>query len=211
MKLELFYPTKPWGVSQHFAENIPCVKDFGLPTQKIVDGTQTTCPVGFVKLYEQWGMSGHNGTDVFAGVQPVYAACAGTVIEMQTVPARGLGLGVLTDEPVEMECGTFHAKLRYWHLKSFNVKVGDKVVVGQLIGFSDNTGYSSGNHLHFELQPMKKDKGGHPVLVNPKGHIAGAVSLEPYLNGKYAIDERIIPLQLKAIELLTLLVASLKK
>lgn len=190
----IYYPVRPFIVTQHFAGNIPCVKDFGKPVQSIVDGKDNfTCPVGYKKLYSQWGMEGHNGTDCAAGVQSVYAAASGTVIEQQTVPSRGLGLGILTDTEVDLECGKYFAKLRYWHLKSFSVNVGDHVGAGQLIGFSDNTGYSSGNHLHFELQPMDKDKGGHPRLTNPKGHIAGAVSLEPYLNGEYAADIQLPP------------------
>ncbi len=106
-----------------------------------------------------------------------------------------------------MDCGTHFAKLRYWHLKSFTVKVGDHVEVGQQIGITDNTGYSSGNHLHFELQPMDKDKGGHPKLTNPVGHIAGAVSLEPYLTGTYALDENLKTI----VGLLSQLIVLLKK
>lgn len=180
MRLKLTYPVRPFVYNQHFGDDIPCVKDFGLTTQTIVDGTSTTCPTGFDKLYSHFGMTGHNGTDLQAGEQPVYAAAAGTVIEQQIVPARGFGLGIITDEPVDLDCGTHYAKLRYWHLKTFNVSVGDHITQGQQIGISNNTGYSSGNHLHFELQPMDKDKGGHPFLVNPPGNIAGAVSVEPY-------------------------------
>ena len=179
-RFKITWPVRPFSINQKFGENTPCVKDFGLPTQSIVNGTQKTCPVGYVKLYQQFNMVGHNGTDLMCGRQPVYAACSGTVIEQQTVPARGLGLGILTDEKVELDCGTYYAKLRYWHLESFKVKVGDKVTQGQQIGISDNTGYSSGNHLHFELQPMEKDKGGHPKLVNPPGSIEGAVAVESY-------------------------------
>lgn len=201
MRLQIHYPVKPFKISQHFADNFPCVKDFGKTTQLVIDGDAGTCPVGYDKLYSHWGMKGHNGTDLAAGEQPVYAACAGTVVEQQTVPARGLGLGILTDTEVDMDCGTYFAKVRYWHLKSFNVKVGDHVEAGQQIGISDTTGYSSGNHLHFELQPMEKDKGGHPKLVNPKGHIAGAVSIEPYFTGIYAEDLKKIALLEKLIAL----------
>lgn len=181
MKLQLTYPVRPFHINQHFGDNLPCVKDFGLSTQDIVTGADnTTCPVGYDKLYQHWLMQGHNGTDLMAGRQPVYAACSGTVIEQQLVENRGLGLGIVTDEPVDLECGTHYAKLRYWHLAMFNVAVGDHVTQGQRIGTSDNTGYSSGNHLHFELQPMDKDAGGHYTLTLPEGNIAGAVSVEPY-------------------------------
>lgn len=37
----------------------------------------------------------------------------------------------------------------YAHLLSFNVKVGQNVTQGQLIGHSNNTGLSSGPHLHY--------------------------------------------------------------
>lgn len=186
-RLHLYYPVRPFFVNQEFGENIPCVKNFGQPTQKIVDGGQTTCPIGYKKLYAQFGMAGHNGMDLQASEQPVYAACDGTVIEQQTVPARGLGLGILTAEPVSLDAfGTHYAKLRYWHLKSFTVKVGQHVRAGDQIGVTDNTGYSSANHLHFELQPMDKDRGGHPVRVDPPGSIAGAIDPAPFFTGDYA-------------------------
>lgn len=204
-KLVVFQPVKPFHINQSFGENTPCVKNYGTPNQSIVNGADNlTCPVGYEKLYAKFGMSGHNGTDLAAGEQPVYAACDGTVIEQQFVPARGLGVGILTDTPVDMECGTHFAKIRYWHFKSFTVKVGDHVTVGQQIGVSDNTGYSSGNHLHFELQPMDKDAGGHPFLTMPSGNIAGAVSIEPYLTPYFAGDKQ------KVVNILSQMIALLQ-
>lgn len=49
----------------------------------------------------------------------------------------------------------------YAHLNNYVVKKGDTVVVGNLIGYSGNTGFSTGPHLHFELR-----KGGTPI--NPE-------------------------------------------
>jgi murein DD-endopeptidase MepM/ murein hydrolase activator NlpD len=48
----------------------------------------------------------------------------------------------------------------YGHLQSFDVKAGDKVMRGQIIGRSDSTGLAGGDHLHFTLLV-----GGH--MVNP--------------------------------------------
>jgi murein DD-endopeptidase MepM/ murein hydrolase activator NlpD len=51
---------------------------------------------------------------------------------------------------IKHENGEYSA---YEHLryKGAKVKVGDKVKKGQLIGYSGNTGYTFGPHLHFEV------------------------------------------------------------
>jgi murein DD-endopeptidase MepM/ murein hydrolase activator NlpD len=48
----------------------------------------------------------------------------------------------------------------YGHLQSFDVKVGDKVTRGQMVGRSDSTGLAGGDHLHFSMMV-----GGR--MVNP--------------------------------------------
>lgn len=48
----------------------------------------------------------------------------------------------------------------YGHLQSFNVAAGQGVKAGQVIGYGNSTGNSTGDHLHFEL----KVKGSY---VNP--------------------------------------------
>lgn len=195
MRLSLYYPVKPFHVNQGFGANLPCVANFGQPDQIIVTGANNfTCPVGFDKLYQHWGMAGHNGTDLQAGEQNIYAACAGTVIEKQVIPSRGLGLGILTNEAMDIdENGTFFMRIRYWHLKSFAVEVGEHVNVGTVLGISNNTGYSSGNHLHFEGGPMVKDAGGHVKETFVQGNIVGAIDIEPYFIGQYAQDAVVPP------------------
>jgi len=190
MKPSIYYPVKPFHLNQAFGNNIPCVKDFGLPTQTIVSGADNnTCPVGYEKLYKKFGMLGHNGSDLQAVEQNVYAAHDGVVVETQSVPSRGLGVGILSNEQFNFGTqGTHFFKLRYWHLKSFYCESGDSVKAGQLIGVTDNTGYSSGNHLHFEMQLMDKDAGNKPCVAFPNNGFAGAVNLEPFFNNIYAQD-----------------------
>ena len=44
----------------------------------------------------------------------------------------------------------------YGHMSAFNVKKGQKVKRGEVIGFVGNTGLSSGPHLHYEVHKNKK-------------------------------------------------------
>lgn len=48
---------------------------------------------------------------------------------------------------------------QYWHFKKDGVLpiVGDKILQGQLIGYSGNTGYSAFPHLHFEVNGYDTD------------------------------------------------------
>lgn len=210
-RLKLYYPVKPYHLNQPFGHNQACVKDFGRPTQHITGKVNGVCPIGYDELYPHFGFKGHNGLDLRTGEQTVYAACAGTVVEAQKVPARGLGVGICTDMKVNLDAhGDHFAKLRYWHLKQLFVDAGDTIKVGQPIGISDNTGYSAGNHLHFELQPMDKDQGGHPYLAFNGNGIGAAIDPEPFFCGEYAVDQLLIPLQMQLIVLLKKLLESLK-
>lgn len=53
----------------------------------------------------------------------------------------------------------------YGHLSKINVKEGQRVTVGDLIGKVGSTGRSTGPHLHYEIR-----KDGHPV--NPKQYLS---------------------------------------
>ena len=55
-------------------------------------------------------------------------------------------------------------KTLYGHLSKIQVVQGQAVTRGQLIGFSGNTGRSSGPHLHYEIQVKGQ-------AVNPRGYL----------------------------------------
>ena len=53
----------------------------------------------------------------------------------------------------------------YGHLSKINVKEGQRITVGDVIGKVGSTGRSTGPHLHYEIR-----KNGHPV--NPKQYLS---------------------------------------
>ena len=85
----------------------------------------------------------HRGLDLAAPQgEPIYASKAGTVIKAEFHPSWGNVVAI------EHEDGT---TALYAHQQEYQVKVGDKVKQGQIIGYVGSTGNSTGSHLHFEL------------------------------------------------------------
>lgn len=173
-------PVNPFYINQSFADNRACVSNKDNKTVKTKRNNET-CPAGFRSLY---GAFGHNGLDLMAKHgQPVYSSFDGWVEEIQTEEARGLGLGIISTELypcTELKDKLVQFKARYWHLKSFEVERGQPVKKGQLIGYADNTGYSSGDHLHYELKPVEL-VGGEPRNLLQNNGFYGAVDPMPYM------------------------------
>lgn len=180
MKLSLAYPMKPYLMTQGFGVSYACIN----PTTRQVVGKPVggVCPAETVDLYTYSGMKGHNGIDQWApsGTE-VRASLEGIVDEIETEPSRGLGVGVVSQNKYETNEGEYNIKLRYWHLKGINVTKGQVLKVGDLIGWEDNTGYSSGDHLHQEGKQVKDGKN----VFQDNGYY-GAFDISLYWNGTYA-------------------------
>ncbi len=94
--------------------------------------------------YGPRGRKNHNGTDIpLKTGDPVYATFRGKV---RYVGVNG-GFGNLVILRHENGLETWYA-----HLSRTNVKVGDYVTAGAVIGFGGNTGNSRGSHLHYEMR-----------------------------------------------------------
>lgn len=139
-------PVKPFSINQRFGENKACESLDGNHTYITCDGNNP--PVGYGSLY---GEKGHLGVDLAAKHnQPVYCAMDGVVYKIDTNPKSGL------DVRVESEEAGRKFRHIYEHLLGYQPKVGDKVSQGDLIGWADNTGYSSGDHLHWQVEELVK-------------------------------------------------------
>lgn len=107
-----------------------------------------------------WGMdfTAPTGTDI-------YSTGNGKVVEARR---NGSGYGNV----VVIDHG-FGYRTRYAHMSKFNVKEGDIVKRGDLIGFVGSTGKSTGPHLHYEVEKNGKK-------VNPIGFYHSDLSPEQY-------------------------------
>jgi len=86
----------------------------------------------------------HTGLDMRGDTgDPVYATASGKV----SVAGREGGYGNM----VEIDHGNGFAT-RYGHLSAIEVKVGQVVRIGQVIGRVGSTGRSTGSHLHYETR-----------------------------------------------------------
>lgn len=87
----------------------------------------------------------HYGMDFTAPAgTDVYATGNGTVKSIIT-SQRGYGKHIVIDH------GYGYTSM-YAHLSGFNVRVGQKVQRGDVIGYVGNTGTSVANHLHYEIK-----------------------------------------------------------
>ena len=94
----------------------------------------------------------HQGLDISTEKgQPVYATADGTVESAAYTGDYGNLIVVKHD---------FGLSTRYGHLSRFNVKPGQQVKRGDVIGYVGSTGRSTGAHLHYEILANGK-------LINP--------------------------------------------
>ncbi len=108
----------------------------------------------------------HAGVDFRApSGRPVAATGAGRVI----VAGRNGGYGNL----VEIDHGK-GVTTRYAHLSKIDVKVGDRVEVGDIVGRVGSTGRSTGPHLHYETRV-------NGAAVNPQRWLAAGRQIDSLL------------------------------
>lgn len=113
----------------------------------LIDSLEHYCCPCNVPVYSKFGVRhgrNHNGVDLPSPTgTPTYAAFAGKV--RTATRSKGYGNIVIIRHPNGLE--TY-----YGHLSKINVKVGDWVDAGQVIGNIGSTGRSTGPHLHFETR-----------------------------------------------------------
>lgn len=108
----------------------------------------------------------HSGMDFSVNIgTPIYATGDGRVTRANNQLS---GYGNL----IEVEHG-YGYQTRYAHLSKYNVKQGQLVKRGDIIGYAGSTGRSSGPHLHYEVHYK-----GNPV--NPLNYYYGDISAKEF-------------------------------
>ncbi len=100
----------------------------------------------------------HNGIDYRAATgTPIYATADGAVEYSGFHKKSGYGNLIIINH-------NFGFKSYYGHLKKNLVRSGRLVKKGQLIGYSGNSGISTGPHLHYEVRYLFKPLNPAPFL-----------------------------------------------
>lgn len=110
---------------------------FSLPLRKI----RITSPYGMRRhpIYKDFRF--HNGIDLAANYEPVYAMLDGTVTEVGINPSSGKYVTLQHGPALE---------ITYMHLSRIHVTKGDCILSGDIVARSGNTGCSCSPHLHLK-------------------------------------------------------------
>ncbi len=108
----------------------------------------------------------HYGIDFTAPTGTEIYATGDGVIDVVESSKRGYGNKIILDHG-------FGYKTLYGHMSAFNVKSGQKVRRGDVIGYVGSTGLSTAPHLHYEVHHNGKQ-------VNPINYFFNDLSAEEY-------------------------------
>ena len=116
------------------------------------------------------GGQGHKGIDLtlwrgYSALSAIGAAWDGTVTDVRD-GVEGFDTVRSAGNRVTIDHGD-GVVTKYYHLEngSIPVQVGDSVTAGQVIGQMGSTGYSTGAHLHFQLEIYGEPVDPQPFLL----------------------------------------------
>jgi murein DD-endopeptidase MepM/ murein hydrolase activator NlpD len=101
----------------------------------------------------------HNGVDFGLPVGVAVLACDEGVVSYADNTPDGNGLGVNLSHSWGLS--------QYWHLSKLAANFGDKVKRGDVIGYSGDTGFATGPHLHFGVKVSGYEVAGMRGWVDP--------------------------------------------
>lgn len=143
--MKIFLPFREdYPLTQAFGANIPYYASLNVGLTKGHEGLDYGCPTG----------------------TPITACDDGTIMRVQDTGSAGYGRNVKIQHP--------WGESLYGHLNRSVVTQGAPIKAGQILGYSNNTGNSSGPHLHFGIRIYPFDQNdGHLGFSDPAPYLVG--------------------------------------
>jgi murein DD-endopeptidase MepM/ murein hydrolase activator NlpD len=132
-------------------------------------------------IYKKWGLPGHEGIDMKAADgSKIKCVWDGTVYYVENYAGDPSKQPYGNSIRVEHKINGITYKSIYAHFKKPTpLKVGDPVIKGQLLGFADSTGNSTGTHLHFMLKQVNGEVPDTPMQNKYKAEWAAKQIIDP--------------------------------
>lgn len=171
MRLELYYPAKPYEIRQAFGISNPS--------------------------YLQFGFSKHNGIDFAVDTDGIVRAmCDGYIYETGFNTGAGNFVRYHTLLPVEAEGRTGTVAFMYMHAKEVLVKIGQEIKAGDALIVADNTGFSTGPHTHISAYFINELNVKLPYGDKESDF---CFDFKPYYNGFFSDDAQVVVGKLKQL------------
>ena len=164
MKFELWYPTKPFNITQSWGIYNPA--------------------------YLQFGFSKHNGLDIEMPPDKKLRCPIKLKILAQEYFPKGGGYQVkgITTEKWEFPDGKIcFVMLAFLHNESFLHNIGDVLEVGDEVALPDSTGFSTGPHIHFGCYRLNED-----MTFMDSNEAQNSFNPIPYFNKYFAQDAQLV-------------------
>lgn len=176
-KPSLWFPVKPWIVSQSWGIKNPS--------------------------YEQFGFSRHNGVDCLTGFKnEVRAPIDMEVSETGYNDGAGNYVRAFTTEKYQVGDKECYIGLMFMHAEKVSCVKGQILRVGDLVMIADSTGFSTGPHTHITTKRFSEKKWDKKHLLDTDTSVDRTFDPTPYWNGYYAVDKGTVLSTLQALILL---------
>lgn len=137
---------------------------------------------GNPEMYAQFSLKGHNGIDIGfpKGTEVVFPIRLWVTFVSNSAKGYGKYLFGQTEEKFIDGTG-YYLELVFAHFDEVVATPNKWYEIGELIGYGDSTGFSTGHHLHLGIRPYVRLNQTSFKQLNLNNGYLGYVDPEPYL------------------------------